>query len=126
VTGHQGGAVARALQSSGFRLRGLTRNPESKQAAALARRGVDVVKGDLDDEATLRAELRSPRRGRAHAEARPTTLAARTRRTTSGAPASTTSSTRRSRPPSGTGPGTRFEARPVCLPSGFTTCGTRS
>ena len=30
VTGHQGGAVARALQSSGFRLRGLTpRHPSA-------------------------------------------------------------------------------------------------
>ena len=57
VTGNQGGAVAQALQSSGFRLRGLTRKPESEQAAALARHGVDVVKGDLDDEATLRRAL---------------------------------------------------------------------
>jgi uncharacterized protein YbjT (DUF2867 family) len=57
VTGHQGGAVAQALQNSGFRLRGLTRNPESERAAALAGRGVDVVKGDLDDEATLRRAL---------------------------------------------------------------------
>src|SRR4029453_3925251 len=59
VTGHQGGAVAQALRSSGFRLRGLTRKPESEQAAALARHGVDVdiIKGDLDDEATLRRAL---------------------------------------------------------------------
>src|SRR3982074_1260947 len=57
VTGHQGGAVAQALQSSGFRLRGLTRKPERERAAALARHGVDVVKGDLDDEATLRRAL---------------------------------------------------------------------
>jgi uncharacterized protein YbjT (DUF2867 family) len=57
VTGNQGGAVAWALQGSGFRLRGLTRKPDSEQAAALARRGVDVVKGDLDDEATLRRAL---------------------------------------------------------------------
>src|SRR5262249_17464344 len=59
VTGHQGGAVARALQGSGFRLRGLTRKPESERAAALARNGVevDVVKGDLDDEAALRRAL---------------------------------------------------------------------
>ena len=57
VTGHQGGAVARALKSSGFRLRGMTRKPESEPAAALARDGVDVVKGDLDDEATLRRAL---------------------------------------------------------------------
>jgi uncharacterized protein YbjT (DUF2867 family) len=57
VTGNQGGAVAQALRSSGFRLRGLSRKPESEQAAALARHGVDVVKGDLDDEATLRRAL---------------------------------------------------------------------
>jgi len=57
VTGHQGGAVAQALQRSGFRLRGLTRKPESERAAALARSGVDVVKADLDDEATLRRAL---------------------------------------------------------------------
>jgi len=53
VTGHQGGAVARALQASGFRLRGLTRKPESERAMALARQGVEVVKGDLDDDSTL-------------------------------------------------------------------------
>src|SRR5262245_15466063 len=57
VTGKQGGAVAQALQGSGFRLRGLTRKPESEQATALAGRGVAIVKGDLDDEATLRRAL---------------------------------------------------------------------
>jgi len=57
VTGHQGGAVAQALQGSGFQLRGLTRKPDSERAAALAHHGVDVVKGDLDDEATLRRAL---------------------------------------------------------------------
>ncbi len=57
VTGNQGGAVAQALQGTGFSLRGLTRTPDSERAAALARHGVDVVKGDLDDEATLRRAL---------------------------------------------------------------------
>src|SRR4029077_12106475 len=59
VTGNQGGAVARALQGAGFHLRGLTRKPDSEPAAALARSGihVDVVQGDLDDEATLRRAL---------------------------------------------------------------------
>src|ERR1700741_1991873 len=57
VTGNQGGAVAQALQGAGFHLRGLTRMPDSERAAALARHGVDVVKGDLDDEATLRRAL---------------------------------------------------------------------
>jgi uncharacterized protein YbjT (DUF2867 family) len=59
VTGNQGGAVAQALQGSGFHLRGLTRKPDSERAAALAWQGVDVVKGDLDDEATLRRALDS-------------------------------------------------------------------
>jgi uncharacterized protein YbjT (DUF2867 family) len=57
ATGNQGGAVAKALQGSGFRLRGLTRKPESERAVALALHGVDIVKGDLDDEATLRRAL---------------------------------------------------------------------
>jgi len=57
VTGHQGGAVAQALQGAGFHLRGLTRKPDSERAAALKRQGVDVVQGDLDDEATLRRAL---------------------------------------------------------------------
>jgi uncharacterized protein YbjT (DUF2867 family) len=57
VTGNQGGAVAQALQGKGFHLRGLSRTPDSERAAALARRGVDIVKGDLDDEATLRRAL---------------------------------------------------------------------
>src|SRR3984885_7292616 len=54
ITGNQGGAVAQALRGGGFHLRGLTRRPESERAAALARHGVDIIKGDLDDEATLR------------------------------------------------------------------------
>jgi uncharacterized protein YbjT (DUF2867 family) len=57
VTGNQGGAVAQALQNSGFHLRGLTRTPDGERAAALVRQGVDVVKGDLDDAATLRRAL---------------------------------------------------------------------
>ena len=57
VTGQQGGAVAQALQGAGFRLRGLTRKPDSERATALARQGIDIVKGDLDDEATLRRAL---------------------------------------------------------------------
>jgi len=57
VTGNQGGAVAQALQGTGFHLRGLTRTSDSQRAAALARNGIDIVKGDLDDEATLRRAL---------------------------------------------------------------------
>jgi uncharacterized protein YbjT (DUF2867 family) len=50
--GHQG-ARRRGLHGSGFRLRGLTRKPDSEQAVAVARQGVEIVKGDLDDETTL-------------------------------------------------------------------------
>jgi uncharacterized protein YbjT (DUF2867 family) len=57
VTGNQGGAVVRALRGAEFNLRGLTRNPDSERAAALARRGVEVVAGDLDNESTLRGAL---------------------------------------------------------------------
>src|SRR5471030_122693 len=57
VTGNQGGAVAQALQGTGFHRRGLTRKPDSERAVALTRHGVDIVKGDLDDEATLRRAL---------------------------------------------------------------------
>src|SRR5205085_11322228 len=57
VTGQQGGAGAQGLRGAGFNLRGLTRKPDSERAAALARHGVDIVKGDLDDEATLRRAL---------------------------------------------------------------------
>ena len=57
VTGHQGGAVAHALQGAGFHLRGLTRKPDSEQAAALKLQAIDVVQGDLDDEASLRRAL---------------------------------------------------------------------
>jgi uncharacterized protein YbjT (DUF2867 family) len=57
ATGKQGGAVAQALHGTGFHLRGLTRKPDSERAGALARHGVDVVKGDLDDEVTLRRAL---------------------------------------------------------------------
>src|ERR1022692_1129045 len=57
VTGNQGGGVAQALQGTGFHLRGLTRKPDSERAVALARHGIDIVKGDLDDEVTLRRAL---------------------------------------------------------------------
>jgi uncharacterized protein YbjT (DUF2867 family) len=61
VTGQQGGAVAHALKGSAFHLRGLTRTPDSERATALAREVVEVIKGDLDDEATLRGALAGAR-----------------------------------------------------------------
>lgn len=57
ATGKQGGAVARELLARGFRVRVLTRKPDSDAATALAGLGAEVVQGDLDDEASVRAAL---------------------------------------------------------------------
>jgi uncharacterized protein YbjT (DUF2867 family) len=58
ATGQQGGATARALAGKGFKLRALTRNPDSDAAKALAAAtGAELVKGELDDEASLKTAL---------------------------------------------------------------------
>ena len=49
ATGKQGGAVARALKGKDFKLRAMTRKPESDAAKALAADGIDVVQGDLNN-----------------------------------------------------------------------------
>ena len=49
ITGRQGGAVAQELLSRGYRVRGLTRNPESERAQQFAGFGVEMVKGDFND-----------------------------------------------------------------------------
>jgi uncharacterized protein YbjT (DUF2867 family) len=53
ATGRQGGAVVRHLSPKGCKLRALTRNTSSHEAQDLARRGVEVVQGDLEDPASL-------------------------------------------------------------------------
>ena len=56
ATGNQGGGLARAILDDprgGFALRAITRNVDSEAARALARRGADVVAGDIEDEASL-------------------------------------------------------------------------
>jgi hypothetical protein len=57
VTGRQGGAVARQLLAKGYRVRGLTRNPESDHAKTAASWGVELVKGDFEDRASLARAL---------------------------------------------------------------------
>jgi len=57
ATGTQGGAVARELLDRGYRVRGLTRNPESDRARAMARLGAEMVRGDFDDPASLAAAM---------------------------------------------------------------------
>ena len=53
ITGKQGGAVARELLADGHRLRGMTRNPQSESAREFANRGVEIVRGDLNDRESL-------------------------------------------------------------------------
>jgi uncharacterized protein YbjT (DUF2867 family) len=59
ATGKQGGATARELAGKGFRLRAMTRNPDSDAAKAVASEtGAELVQGDLDDAASLKSALK--------------------------------------------------------------------
>jgi uncharacterized protein YbjT (DUF2867 family) len=53
ATGTQGGAVARALLADSWRVRALTRDPSKLAARELAAQGAELVKGNLDDAASL-------------------------------------------------------------------------
>ena len=53
ATGQQGGAVVRHLRDDGFAVRALTRDPDGDKARALRAGGVEVVRGDLTDRASL-------------------------------------------------------------------------
>ncbi|EGR47084.1 uncharacterized protein TRIREDRAFT_109313 [Trichoderma reesei QM6a] len=54
ATGNQGGSVADVfLSSPGWSVRALTRNTTSAKAQALASRGAELVRADMDDPATL-------------------------------------------------------------------------
>jgi uncharacterized protein YbjT (DUF2867 family) len=53
ATGQQGGAVARELLAQGYKVRAMTRNTDSENAKALAGLGAELVRGDLDDTASL-------------------------------------------------------------------------
>jgi uncharacterized protein YbjT (DUF2867 family) len=58
ATGTQGGGLADAILSdpdTGFRVRALTRDPDSDRARQLADEGAEVVRADLDDPESLRA-----------------------------------------------------------------------
>jgi uncharacterized protein YbjT (DUF2867 family) len=58
ATGHQGGATLRHLaKHNGFKLRALTRQPDSGAAQALGALGTEIVAGDLDDTASLTRAL---------------------------------------------------------------------
>jgi uncharacterized protein YbjT (DUF2867 family) len=53
ATGRQGGAVIRHMLPKGWKLRALTRNTDSSVARELARQGIEVVRGDLEDPVSL-------------------------------------------------------------------------
>src|SRR5258708_35728327 len=57
-SGRQGGAVIRHMIPKGWRLRALTRNPANHAAQELARQGIELVQGDLEDPTSLPAPLR--------------------------------------------------------------------
>ena len=57
ATGHQGGAVARELAAHGYRVRAMTRKPQSDAARSLGKLGAELVQGDLDDEASIARAL---------------------------------------------------------------------
>lgn len=57
ATGHQGGAAMRHLRAKGFIVRALTRDPSSDKARGLVGQGTEVVRGDLDDKASIARAL---------------------------------------------------------------------
>jgi uncharacterized protein YbjT (DUF2867 family) len=58
ATGNQGGATARHLLADGWRVRALVRDDTTPAAAKLAAAGVELVRGDLDDRASIDAAAR--------------------------------------------------------------------
>ena len=57
ATGGQGHSVALALQASAYKVRALTRYPESNAAKALATKGCDVMKVDMNDPESLKKAI---------------------------------------------------------------------
>jgi len=55
ITGNNGGAIARALLEKGTKFRALVRDTD--KAAEWADKGVELVKGDLNDAASIKAAL---------------------------------------------------------------------
>jgi uncharacterized protein YbjT (DUF2867 family) len=60
ATGQQGGATVEALLASvsGWKVIALSRKPEAPAARALAARGVQVLRGDMTDRASLREAMK--------------------------------------------------------------------
>jgi NmrA-like family len=58
ITGNQGGSVASVfLNTPGWKIRGVTRDPSKPAAKALEAKGIEIVKGDANDVASLKAAV---------------------------------------------------------------------
>lgn len=58
ATGNQDGATTRFLLADGWHVRALVRDDTTPAAAALAAAGAELVRGDLDDPASLKTAVR--------------------------------------------------------------------
>jgi uncharacterized protein YbjT (DUF2867 family) len=58
ATGRQGGAVVRHLLERGFTVCAITRDPDRPSVQSLKAKGVQVVKGDLEDVPSLRGAVK--------------------------------------------------------------------
>ena len=58
ATGAQGGPIVHSLLEGGFKVRGVTRNPDSDKAKALIAAGAEVVKGDLGNIPSVEAAVK--------------------------------------------------------------------
>jgi len=57
ATGNQGGAVLRHLLEQGWKVRALTRNPDSRSAGELRDLGAELVQGNFGDQVSLKQAL---------------------------------------------------------------------
>ena len=57
ATGRQGNAVVDQLLARGYKVRGLTRNLESKRAQRVSAKGIELVKGNYGDSESLLAAM---------------------------------------------------------------------
>jgi uncharacterized protein YbjT (DUF2867 family) len=61
ATGSQGGTVARYLLKTGYKVKAMTRKPESEKAGILKSLGAEIIKGDFDDPTSLELALEGVR-----------------------------------------------------------------
>ncbi|PSB26468.1 NmrA/HSCARG family protein [Chlorogloea sp. CCALA 695] len=57
ATGQQGGSVASALRSNGWRVKALVRDPNTDKSEAIAAQGIELVRGDLTDVPSIQAAM---------------------------------------------------------------------